>query len=113
MYKTINIDSFEIDKKNVIMISVVQRRLPFLVLQKDHEEILFVCSRFSALDGGIYKCFNAYTQFLCSDAKELRDLTVSEIESTVIQSWKVGREQERRCPGWHLLLHLTGIEFRT
>ncbi len=95
MHKTVKADSFEIDKKNVIMINAVQRKLPFLVLQKDQEEALFVCSHFIALDGGIYRCFNAYTQFLCSDAKELRDLTVSEIESTVIQSWKVGREQEK------------------
>lgn len=41
MYKTVNTDSFEIDKKNVIMISAVQRKLPFLVLQKDQEEALF------------------------------------------------------------------------
>lgn len=94
MYKTVNTDSFEIDKKNVIMISAVQR-FSSLCFRRIKRRRYLYARALIFLEGGIYRCFNAYTQELCSDAKELRDLTVSEIESTVIQSWKAGREREK------------------
>lgn len=94
MQKVSNARFFEVSKENVIMTAAVQKKLPFLVLQKEHGEALFVCARYQVLDGGIYRCVTAYTKELCSDPSALSDLTVSHIESIAISAWKAGREQK-------------------
>ena len=94
MQKSNNPRFFEVSKENVIMTAAVQKKLPFLVLQKENGGALFVCSRFQQMDGGTYRCAKAYTKELCADASELSDLDVSSIESAAISAWKAGREQK-------------------
>ena len=94
MQKSSNARFFEVSKDNVIMTAAVQKKLPFLVLRKEHGDALYVCAHYQVMDGGIYRCVTAYTKELCVDPSELSDLTVSHIESVAISAWKAGREMK-------------------
>ena len=92
MQRILDARYYKIGKNNVIMTGTVQKKLPFLVFQKENSETLYICSRFQMMDRGVYRCAAIYTKKLCSDAEALRDLDVSCIESAAISAWKAGRE---------------------
>ena len=91
MYHVLNADFFIVGKENIIMTGTVQQKLPFLIFQKDGEEAFYVCPSFQLQGDGGYRGRNRFTKMLCETTDELRDMTVSQIESVVISSWKAGR----------------------
>ena len=86
-------DSFIIDKQNVILTGMVQKKLPYLIFLKDGDEAFYVCSSFQQLKDSSYRANARSTRYLCANSEELRDMTVNEIESVAISAWKAGKNR--------------------
>ena len=86
-------DSFIIDKQNVILTGMVQKKLPYLIFLKDGQEAFCVCSSFRQQKDGSFLGRTRFTKTLCGNSEELREMTVNEIESVAIAAWKAGQNR--------------------
>ncbi len=95
MRQTNHSDDFIIGKENIIITGMVQKKLPFLIFLKDGDGSFYVCSSFQQLKDGSYRIKTRSTGYLCANSKELRNITVNEIESVAISAWKAGQDRIR------------------